>query len=89
MKQLLELFGGLRHGCGGGLEAYFGVGSVTEWFVGRRAAATERNGGLAGNIDWIAVGVNQFDRTFYAQWSIWSHRDGYFPLSHEHPSSKM
>ncbi len=85
----LELFGRLRDGRGCGLEAYFGVGSVAKWFVGRCAAATERNGGLAGKVDWITVGVNQLDRTFHAKWSVWSYRDGYFTLSHEHPSSEI
>jgi hypothetical protein len=89
MGTLLDLFGRLRNGRSCGLEAYLGMGSVAEWFVRGRTAATQRNGRLAGKIDWIAVGVNQLDRTFYAQWSIWSHRDGYFTLSHEHPSSKM
>ena len=57
-ERVLDLFGRLRDDRGGGLEAYFVVGSVAEWFVGRGAAATERNGGLAGKIDWITVGVN-------------------------------
>jgi hypothetical protein len=86
---LLNLFGGLRDGRGGGLEAYFGMGSVAEWLVGRCAAATERNGGLASKIDLCSVGVNQPDRTFHAKWSVWSHRDDYFTLSHEHPSSEI
>jgi hypothetical protein len=80
-----DFFGRLRHYRGGGLEAYFGMGSVAEWLVDGCAAATERNGGLAGKIDLRSVGVNQLDGTFYAKWSVWSHRDGYFTLSHEHP----
>ena len=89
MKRSLDFFGGLRDDRGGGLEAYFGVGSVAKWFVGRCAAATERNGGLARKIDWITVGVNQLDRTFYAKGPVRSHRDCYFSLSHEHPSSEI
>ena len=89
IERSLDYFGRLRDGRGGSLEAYFGVGSVAEWFVGRSAAATERNGGLARKVDLVAVGVNQLDRTFYAKWSVWSDRDGYFTLSHEHPSSKI
>jgi hypothetical protein len=85
----LDLFGGLWDGRSGGLEAYFGMGSVAEWLVGRCPAATERNGGLARKIDLLTVGVNQLDRTFHAKWSVWSHRDGYFTLSHEHPSSEI
>jgi hypothetical protein len=89
MKRPLDLFGGLRNGSSRGLEAYFGMGSVAEWLVSRCPAATERDGGLAGKIDLLTVGVNQLDRTFYAKWSVWSHRDCYFTLSHEHPSSEI
>jgi hypothetical protein len=85
----LDLFGGLRDGRGGGLEAYFGMGSVAEWLVDRCTAATERDGGLASKIDLLTVGVNQLDWTFHAQWSVWSHRDCYFTLSHEHPSLEI
>ena len=85
----LDLFGRLRNGRSGGLEAYFGMGSVAEWLVGRRPAATERDGGLASKIDWLTVGVNQLDWTFDAKWSVWSHRDCYFTLSHEHPRSEI
>lgn len=89
MKRPLELLSRFRDGRSRGLEAYFGVGSVAEGLVGRCAAATERNGGLARKIDWITVGVNQLDRTFDAKWSVWSHRDCYFTLSHEHPGSEI
>jgi hypothetical protein len=85
----LYLFGGLRDDRGGGLETYFGMGSVAEWLVDGCAAATERNGGLARKVDLCPVGVNQLDRTFHAKWSVWSHRDCYFTLSHEHPSSEI
>jgi hypothetical protein len=85
----LDLFGGLRDGRGGGLEAYFGMGSVAEWLVGRCPAATERDGGLASKIDLLTVGVNQLDRTFDAKRSVWSYRDGYFTFSHEHPSLEI
>jgi hypothetical protein len=85
----LDLFGGLRDGRGGGLEAYFGMGSVAEWLVGRCPAATERNGGLARKIDLLTVGVNQLDWTLHPKWSVWSHRDCYFTLSHEHPSLEI
>jgi hypothetical protein len=84
-----DFFGRLRYGRSGGLEAYFGMGSIAEWLVDGCAAATERNGGLAGKIDLRSVGVNQLDGTFYAKWSVWSHRDGYFTLSHEHPCSEI
>jgi hypothetical protein len=86
---LLDLFGRLRDDRSCGLEAYFGMGSVAEWFIGRCAAATERNGGLASKIDLLTVGVNQLDRTFDAKRSVWSYRDGYFTFSHEHPSLEI
>jgi hypothetical protein len=88
-RTALDFFGRLRDDRGRGLEAYFGVGSVAEGLVGGCTTATERDGGFAGKIDFFTVGVNQLDGTFYAKWSVWSDRDGYFTLSHEHPSSEI
>ncbi len=85
----LGFFGGFGDGGSGGLEAYFGMGSVAEGLVGGSAATTERNGGFAGKIDFFTVGVDQLDGTFYAKWSVWSDRDSYFTLSHEHPSLEI
>ena len=52
------------HGRLGGLEADFGVGSVAKRFIDRSAAAAEREGGFAGQVVWVAIGIDEFDRAF-------------------------
>jgi hypothetical protein len=81
-----DFFSRFRDDRGRGLETDFGMGSVAEWLVGRGSATTKGDGGLASKIELVSVGVNQLDGTLYAQWSVRSHRYGYFTLSHEHPS---
>jgi hypothetical protein len=69
----------------GALEADAAVGAIAEGFVDRTAATAERERGLAGEVVWGAVGVNEFDGTFWsfhAEWAIGTYCD--FDLSHEY-----
>jgi hypothetical protein len=78
----MNLSAGLDRGFGS-LETDLAVGAVTEGLVDRSTAAAERECGLAGEIVFVAVGVDQFDKTvgvFYAKRAIRTNRD--FDLRH-------
>jgi hypothetical protein len=48
--------------CGfGGLEADFGMGSVAERLIDGGSAATETYGGLAAEVDYFAIDIDQSD----------------------------
>jgi hypothetical protein len=57
-ERRLDFFGGLGDDRCRGLETDLGVGSVAEWLVGRCSAATERDGGFAGQIYKCTVGIH-------------------------------
>src|SRR5579885_1870268 len=80
---LLTLFSFLHRQLGG-LETDAAVSAIAERLVDGTAAAAKREGGLAGQIVFIPVDINQFDRALRsldAERAIRTH--GNFHLSHK------
>jgi hypothetical protein len=76
---------GFLYGEFGALEADAAVGAVTERLVHGATAAAQGECGLAGEVVWGSVDVDQFDGafgSFHAEWAIGT--DGDFDLSHEY-----